>query len=185
MTEDRILIRKFKCGSGEALQRIYTKYKNDLLKLAITLANDVSMAEDVVQDVFVAFAQTNSRIRPAGDLRKYLVTCVANRIRNHRRDQQRHGASDIENATGVPTDSRGPEQWAMLNEELLWLSEALGHVPYQQREVLMLYMEGHMTFRQIAAMQNVSISTVQGRYRYGMTRLRSLLDGKFKHEANE
>ena len=55
------------------------------------------MAEDAVQDVFVAFAQTNSRIRPAGDLRKYLVTCVVNRIRNHRRDQQRHGACDIEN----------------------------------------------------------------------------------------
>lgn len=183
--EDRILICRFNSGSREALRRIYTKYKDDLLKLAISLTADTAVAEDIVQDVFVAFAQATTRIRPAGNLRKYLITCVANRIRNHRRDQQRHSSRDLDNAVTAPTDQRSPEQWAMLNEELIWLSHALGQIPYQQREVLTLYVEGHMTFRRIAAMQDTSISTVQGRYRYGMTKLRSLLNGKFKYEAHQ
>ena len=53
MVEDRLLIWKFKLGNRDALCRLYEKYKNDLLKLAVSLVNDVSTAEDVVQDVFV------------------------------------------------------------------------------------------------------------------------------------
>ena len=82
MMEDRILLWKFKRGSREALQRVYEKHKNDLLKLAVSLVTDVNTAEDVVQDVFVSFAQSVAKIHVAGDLRKYLVACVANRIRS-------------------------------------------------------------------------------------------------------
>ncbi len=183
MMEDRLLIWKFKRGNRDALRRIYQKYKNDLLKLAVSLIGDVNAAEDVVQDVFVSFAQTGRRIRPAGDLRKYLVTCVANRIRNRRRNQQRHQTSDIEDAGWIVCESKRPEQWALLNEELRLLSEAMAQIPYEQREVLVLYMQTGMTFRQIAAIQNASINTVQGRYRYGMNKLRSLLNGESKNEA--
>jgi len=180
MMEDRLLIWKFKRGSKDALRRIYEKYKNDLLKLAVSLAGDVGTAEDVVQDVFVSFAQTGRRIRPAGDLRKYLATCVANRIRNRRRDQARHETSGMDEAEWVVCDARRPEQWAVLNEELRLLSEVMAQIPYEQREVLVLYMQTDMTFRQIARIQNASINTVQGRYRYGMTKLRSLLNSELE-----
>ena len=185
MMEDRYLIWKFKRGSRDALRRIYQKYRHDLLKLAISLVTDVNAAEDVIQDVFVSFAQTGPRIRPAGDLRKYLVTCVANRIRNRRRDQGRHETSGIDEAKQVVWAARCPEQWAILNEELRFLSQAMARIPYEQREVIGLYMEGDLTFRQIAEIQNASINTVQGRYRYGMNKLRSLLDGELSHEAGE
>ncbi len=185
MMEDRLLIWKFKRGSKDALRRIYEKYRHDLLKLAVSLAGDVNAAEDVVQDVFVSFAQTGSRIQPAGDLRKYLITCVANRIRNRRRDQGRHETSGIDDAEWVVCPARRPEQWAILNEELLLLSKAMAQIPYEQREVVGLYMEGDLTFRQIARIQDASINTIQGRYRYGMNRLRSLLNGEMNHEAGE
>jgi DNA-directed RNA polymerase specialized sigma24 family protein len=102
MIEDRVLIWRFKRGGRDALRRIYQKYKNDLLKLAVSLAGDVDTAEDVVQEVFVSFAQTGRRISPAGNLRKYLVTCVANRVRNTRRHRQRHATSGIEDTAWVP-----------------------------------------------------------------------------------
>jgi len=180
MMEDRILLWKFKRGSREALQRVYEKYKNDLLKLAVSLVTDVNTAEDVVQDVFVAFAQSAARIRLAGDLRKYLMACVANRIRSRRRDQLRHEMPGLDEAEGVICSARRPEQWAILNEELQRLSEAMAQMPYDQREVVSLYMQGDMTFRQIAVIQNTSINTVQGRYRYGMNKLRSLLNGELE-----
>ena len=180
MIEDRILLWKFKRGRPDALQRVYEKYKNDLLKLAVSLVSDVNTAEDVVQDVFVSFAQSAQKVGIAGDLRKYLVTCVANRIRNRRRDQQRHEAIGLEGVDCLVCDSRRPEQWAILNEELQSLSRAMAQIPYEQREVVSLYMEGDLTFRQIAAIQNASINTVQGRYRYGITKLRSLLNGELE-----
>ena len=86
MTEDKLLIRSFKAGSGDALQRIFLKYRKTLLKLAVTLLGDVNSAEDAVHDVFVNFAQCAHTIRVKGNLKSYLATCVANRIRNHHRD---------------------------------------------------------------------------------------------------
>jgi RNA polymerase sigma factor (sigma-70 family) len=176
--EDRLLIWKFKCGSSNALCQIYEKYKNDLLKLAIALTNDVGNAEDVVQDVFVALAQSAAKISLVGNFKSYLATCVVNRIRNARRDNQRHETSGLECADCIICNRGGPEQWAILSEEMKLLSEAMAHVPYEQREVIGLYMQGDMTFRQIARVQNTSINTVLSRYRYGLKRLRSLLNNQ-------
>ena len=125
MIEDKLLIWKFKCGNKDALRRIYEKYKNELLKLAVVLVNDVNAAEDTVQDVFVNFAQSAAEVRISGNLKKYLAVCVANRIRNRKRDQQRHQLSGIDEATDVSCDLRRPEQWAILSEQLKLLSNAM------------------------------------------------------------
>ena len=71
-----------------------------------------------------------------------------------------------------------PEQWAILSEELELLSNALAQIPYEQREVVTLYMQGDMTFRQIAKIQDASVNTIRGRYRYGLSKLQSILNGK-------
>jgi RNA polymerase sigma factor (sigma-70 family) len=178
MVEDRLLIWKFKLGNRDALRRIYEKYKNDLLKLAVALANDVNTADDVVQDVFVGFAQSADKIHLRGNLKKYLITCVANRIRNQIRDKHRHETSCIDGLDCTISDVNRPEQWAILSEELKLLSNAMAQIPYEQREVVTLYMQGNMTFRQIAKIQNASINTVQGRYRYGLNKLRSILNSE-------
>ncbi len=180
MVEEKLLIWKFKLGNRDALCRIYEKYKNDMLKLAIALLNDINTAEDVVEEVFTAFAQSAATIRIHGSLKSYLTICVANRIRNTKRDRKRHEATDIDESQGLVCQNRRPEQWAILNEEMEILSKALAQIPYEQREVLTLYMQGDMTFRHIAKIQNASINTVQGRYRYGMDKLRSLLNGEMK-----
>jgi RNA polymerase sigma-70 factor (ECF subfamily) len=183
MVEDRLLIWKFKLGNTDALRAIYQKYKNDLLKLAVALTNDVGLAEDVVQDVFVGFAQSAARIQLSGNLRTYLATCVANRIRNRKRDRQRHEAAGMEGSDCINSDEKRPEQWAILSEELELLSSAMAQIPYEQREVVSLYMQGGMTFRQIAKAQDASINTVQGRYRYGLNKLRSILNSEMKNET--
>ena len=54
MLEDKLLIWKFNRGNKEALQRIYEKYKDDLVTLAAALLHNVSAAEDAVHDVFVS-----------------------------------------------------------------------------------------------------------------------------------
>ena len=168
MVEEKLLILKFKLGDTDALRRIYEKYKNDLLKLAIALLNDVNIAEDVVEEVFTTFAQSAATIRIHGNLKSYLTICVANRIRNTKRDRQRHEACDINESQEIICQLRRPDQWAILNEEMELLSKALAQIPYEQREVLSLYMQGDMTFSQIAKIQNASINTVQGRYRYSI-----------------
>ena len=178
MVEEKLLILRFKRGSPEALRQIYDRHKVELLKLAVVLVGEVNSAEDIVHDVFVKFAQSAGRIRLSGSLKNYLITSVINRARNHRRDSHRHQEAHLEEAARWPSAVREPLHWAVLSEQLALLSEAMQELPYQQREVISCRMEMDMTFRQIAALQRTSPNTVKGRYRYALTRLRSLLNSE-------
>jgi RNA polymerase sigma-70 factor (ECF subfamily) len=178
MVEDKLLIWRLKTGRLDGLRQIYEKYRSDMLKLAVFLTNDVDTAEDVVQDVFVKFAQSAGRLGPRRSLKKYLVACVANRIRNLGRDQQRHQVRNTDQGDCIACDLKSPQEWAVLSEELRRLSSAMAKIPPEQREAVALYMQSDMTFRQIAKVQGATVSTVRGRYRYGLKKLRSLLDSE-------
>jgi RNA polymerase sigma-70 factor (ECF subfamily) len=177
MLQDKVLVRRFKSGDITALELIYDKYKNDLLALAVSLMNDINVAEDAVHDVFVNLAQSVNKQCRIKNLKKYLMTSVANRVRSRQRYKQRHQTVGLENSECLISDLERPERWLVLNEELELLSRALAQIPYEQREVITLYMQGDMSLREIAKFQNESSNTVAGRYRYGINKLRSSLDG--------
>lgn len=178
MVEDKLLIFKFKQGRRDALRQIYDKYKVELLKLAVVLIGDVNLAEDIVHDVFVKFVQSAGRIKLTGSLKSYLVTSVINRVRSYLRDKNRHCVVSLEGVDSLSSSQRGPQQWAVLSEQLTLLSRALQQLPYEQREVICFRMEMDMAFRRIATLQSASVNTVKGRYRYAMARLRSLLNSE-------
>ena len=177
MLEDKILIWRFKRGSREALQRIYEKYVVYLVTLATALSNDVSTAEDIVHDVFVSFAQSAERLRLEGSLKAYLATCVVNRARDRIRSRRRQ-PSTLDQAEPIHSTASGPELSAVCGEELQQLSRAIAQLPHEQKEVVMLHVHGGMMFKQIAQSQQISINTVQSRYRYAVDKLRSLLNGE-------
>lgn len=178
MIEDKLLILKFKRSRDGALRLIYDKYKLDLLKLAVMLTGDVNIAEDVVHDVFVRFAQSAKRISLKGSLKSYLVTSVINRVRNLYRDNARHPEANLDGTVLISSQERTPHQWAILSERLELLSKALSELPFEQREVISLHIEMDMSFRQIAAVQKTSVNTVKGRYRYAVSKLRSQLNSE-------
>lgn len=178
MMQDKLLIWKCRRGSRQALRQVYEKYHADLLKLATVLTGQADTADDIVHDVFVQFARSVARMSLTGSLKGYLTTSTLNRVRNHRRDQRRRGERGLDEAAAVPAATPRPDQWAIMSERLERLSHAMAELPYEQREVITLRMESGMTFRRIARWQNTSISTVQGRYRYGIDKLRSLVNGE-------
>jgi len=175
MLEDKLLILKFNRGNREALRSIYEEYKDDLVTLAAALLTDVACAEDVVHDVFVGFIESSRKFRLTGSLKGYLTTCVANNARNRNKAGRRH---QNRQADPVIPDANRPDAAAMFGEELHQLAWALGQLPYEQREVLLLHSYSGMKFKAIAKQQNVSINTVQGRYRYATDKLRSMLNGE-------
>jgi RNA polymerase sigma factor (sigma-70 family) len=178
--EDKLLIWKLKRGSREALRQIYDKYHNSLLKIIIVLTGNIDVAEDIVQDVFTKFTQHAGRLTLSGSLRNYLITCTVNSVRNLRRDRLRHRTQNLDEAELLSSGQRRPDQWAVMSERLEHLSSAMAELPYEQRETITLRIEANMTLRRIAALQNTSVSTVQARYRYGIEKLRSLLNSEVK-----
>jgi RNA polymerase sigma-70 factor (ECF subfamily) len=175
MLEDKLLVLKCKRGSKEAMRRIYEKYKDYLLTVARALLNDKAAAEDVVHDVFVCFAQSVEKFQLTGSLKGYLATCV----RNLAIDTIRLKKQEVKNLYSTnadKADSDDPEQHIEEREELTRLRQAISQLPYEQREVVVMHLKGGMKFKELARLQGVTISTVHGRYRYGLYKLRSLLN---------
>ena len=177
MIEDEVLKWKFKCGSTDALQRIYEKYLNRLLTLAMALLNDAGAAEDVVHDVFVSLAEFSGDFKLTGSLKSYLTTCVVNRARDRFRTQRR-SRMYLEATESNNSNTDGPDHTIVAGEESKRLNRAIALLPAEQREVIVLRLKGDMKFRQIAKLHGVSINTIQGRYRYGLSKLRSILNGE-------
>ncbi len=184
MLEDKLLILKYNLGRREALHEIYDKYKNDLVTLAAALLTDVALAEDVVHDVFIGFINTKGRFRLTGSLRGYLATCVGNNARNRNRADHKRRNLALDKVEPAAPDSDNPSSNAVSNEQSRRLLQALGQLPYEQREVLVFRAYSNMKFAAIAAQQNVSINTVQGRYRYALDKIRSILNGEVKNETD-
>lgn len=178
MIEDKLLIWKLKLGDENALARIYEKYKNDLLRIAVGLMNQTNAAEDIVHDVFVNLAQSAEKLKLSGNLKGYLAICVLNRVRNNNRVNNRRQGINIEETEPMISNSDEPDTWIVRNEEYDKLNTAMAQLPYAQREAVILHVQGGLKFRAIAKSQNASINTVQSRYRYGIDKLRSLLNSE-------
>lgn len=178
MIEDRLLVWRFNRGDTVALCRIYEKHRDGLLKVAAALLHDRSGVEDVLHDVFVEFAQTTGRFQLKGSLKGYLTICVANRARDRNRTMRRRAAAPLEDTRADTVDGIGPQDTAMTRELTEKMGTALAQLPEEQRETIVLHLQGKLRFREIARLQGISINTAQSRYRYGLDKLRSSLNGQ-------
>ena len=108
------------------------------------------------------------------------------RLPGHQRRQPHTGspAAKVQTERLSNRQVEPAREWASPDDEVIFteqagrLSQVLAELPEEQREVVLLRLTADMKFRDIAKLQQVSINTVQGRYRYGLDRLRSMLNGE-------
>lgn len=182
MLDDERLISQLHKGNKDALREIYLKYKDNLLTIAAALLHDSTAAEDILHDVFITLAKVAKRLELRVNLKNYLIASISNRIKDKYRKKS-HNMIELESAGQIISTSDNPEQTAILGEEIQHLLDALYSLPFEQREVIILHLTGGLKFREIATMLDISASTVQGRYRYGIAKLKSELNGEDKNDS--
>ncbi len=175
MLEDKFLVRSIKGGDGAALRRVYEKYGGGLLMMATVILRDIGAAEDVLHDVFVSFVKSIEEFELTGNLRAYLAKCVANRAKDILRAKAQKMIG-LDKTKPACSSWLRPEQIAAADEESQRLALALDRLPFEQRQVITLHLHGEMRFREIAQLLGLSINTIQGRYRYGIEKLRTMLN---------
>jgi RNA polymerase sigma factor (sigma-70 family) len=183
MLKDKWLASRCRRGDREAFSLIYEAYVDDLLTLAVHLLSDVATAEDVVQDVFVTFARTAGSFRLTGSLKGYLATCTANRARDVIRHRQVSQAAPLPDTDVLDRSVLEPLDSVADKERQQQMRLALARLPQEQREAVILRLHGDLTFKEIAALEGVSLKTVQSRYRYALEKLRALLKKEVAHET--
>ena len=151
---------------GEA-RRWYEEHGPALLAYACALLRDPSAGEDVLHQVFLNVLGGRARI--VGAPAPYLFRAVRNAALNHIRGQSR----EVELGDSVlwlesPDGSK---------ETSLALQSALGQLPAEQREVVVLKIWGQLTFEEAANVIGTSPNTAASRYRYGLEKLKDIWHG--------
>jgi RNA polymerase sigma-70 factor (ECF subfamily) len=127
-------------------------------------------AEDVVQEAFVRFWRSRQRVAdPAAYLYASVKHCALDWLRGRHRQSRREEAAARPEAE---TWFAGPLEQA---ERRAAIAAALGQLPANQREVLVLKIWGGLSFPQIATALEISTNTAASRYRYALAKLREQL----------
>jgi RNA polymerase sigma-70 factor (ECF subfamily) len=153
------------------VRRLYELHGRALLAYACAFLHDPSEAEDVLHQVFLQLLRDGAtEISSSG----YLFRAVRNRALNQLRGRSREVALD------AVLD--GSAQWlespSGSTETALALQSALGTLPQEQREVIVLRVWGQMTFEEVAGVVGVSPNTAASRYRYGLAKLSEVWHGR-------
>ncbi len=179
MIQEKLLMMRFNRGDCYALRDIYALYKDELVSLAGALLYDKTSAEDAVHDVFAQLIARQETLKITQNLRRYLLSAVANAARGqyHSKSKEPKLSLDSGNIPEIDSNDR-PDLAVIEGEQKHLLAGALSALPYDQREVILLRHFSGLRLKAIASIQDVSINTVQGRYRYGLEKLRTLLNGE-------
>lgn len=128
-----------------------------------------------MQEVFLILVRDVGKYDISRNLKGYLTSCVVNRIRNLHRGKSGHERVGLDEVWDRALESKSPDECVACEEEFRNLYNALAVLPYEQREAIVLHIQGKMKFREIAEIQETFIKTVQSRYEYGLKKLRSIL----------
>jgi RNA polymerase sigma-70 factor (ECF subfamily) len=154
------------------LERLYDALAPRLYRYALMLLVDPAGAEDAVQQAFVKYATGRSGRLPIDNSEAYLRIAVRNECwrllkrRGNRREIALESARLLE-AVEIPLADE---------EERRVVERALRSLPAEQREVVHLKIYEEMTFQQIADFLGIPQNTAASRYRYGIEKLRQILD---------
>jgi RNA polymerase sigma-70 factor (ECF subfamily) len=124
-------------------------------------------AEDVVQETFLALMQV---AEPPAKPEHYLMRSFRNRALNHRRSLWRRLTREWESLRWFEqeADETPAERAAM---------RCLAELPVNQREAIVLKVWHGCTFEEIGGLLDISPNTAAGRYRYGLQKIKSKLEG--------
>jgi len=81
MSYDKRSLKRLRAGDKDALRRIYEKYMDDLLGVALSILCDIQAAEDCLHDVFVTLVGGYYGLMARSNPEATFVSCVTNRDR--------------------------------------------------------------------------------------------------------
>ena len=148
-------------------ERLYEQHAAELLLYGRALGLSHCEAEDVLHDTFVSLMRLSAAPeRP----HHYCLRAFRNGALNYRRSFWRRIRRELESVRWFEASEgeSAAEREAM---------RALAELPPEQREVIVLKIWNERTLEEIGELLNVSPNTAAGRYRYGMQKLRSRLNG--------
>lgn len=166
---DPQLMRQVAIGDAGAFEELYRRHLRGALAVARRAGAPPELAEEVVQEAFLALWRRAASYQPArGPVAPWLATIVRNRVTDAWRRAAARPAQVHEDSAPEPVAGSVNVE----PEERLALRETLRTLPAEQRQAVVLSFFGGMTHEQIAERSQAPLGTVKGRLRLGLDKMR-------------
>jgi RNA polymerase sigma-70 factor (ECF subfamily) len=174
-----VLIARIASGDRDAFAHLYREYRPDVFRFALHMCGSTALAEDVVQDVFLAVIESAARYQPGrAGVKPWLLGIASNHVRRwrHRRvflplpDEGSRDNRKIAAETDPVGDLTRVQHQAALSRAILAL-------PVRYREAVVLCDLHELSYEAAAAGLGCAIGTIRSRLHRGRAALAKTLDG--------
>jgi RNA polymerase sigma factor (sigma-70 family) len=177
---DADLLRRLRAGDRKAVDDLYERFRRPAFALARRILADDSLAEDVLQEVFLSVWRDPSAYdRARGSFSSWLLAVVHHKavdaVRREESQRRRQTMAEEDLALAEPVATRDVEEEAWTRVVAEQVRSALGQLSAPQREALTLAYYGGYTQREVAALTGTPLGTVKTRMLAGMRRLKAEL----------
>jgi RNA polymerase sigma-70 factor (sigma-E family) len=159
--------------ADRAVSALYTRHYRSLVRLAALLVEDTAVAEEIVQDSFVAVHRAWRKLMDSDRAVPYLHRSVVNRSRW----ALRHRATAEGLTPNLPPSTPATQQDVTTQLEPAALTAALRALPGRQREAVVLRYYADLPEPQIAAALGITTTAVSKHITQAMSSLRAVLPG--------
>jgi RNA polymerase sigma factor (sigma-70 family) len=178
---DEALVAVVARGDESALAELYDRVGRVAYGLAFRVLRDDRLAEDAVQEAFLAVWRSAGAFRPErAKASTWILTLVHRRAVDLVRREERRRADPLDDATAGAATSESAEDAAWVGFERDRVQAALRQLPDTQREAIELAYYGGFSQSELAERLGLPLGTIKSRMFTGLARLRELLDDEDK-----
>jgi len=171
---DEALVALVARADDSALAELYDRFGHVAYGLALRVVRDPALAEDAVQDAFLAVWRSAARFVPErAKASTWILTVVHRRAVDIVRREEPRRTEPLEAAPQPSANLTEDEAWLRLQRTRV--QEALRRLPDQQREALELAYFGGFTQSELADRLGEPLGTIKSRMFTGLARLRERL----------
>jgi len=180
MTDDEILIEKFKKGDLSAFDELMTKHSRSIYYLALKMTKNIEDAQDITQEVFARVFVKLPEWKPRASFYTWLHKVASNLCIDHHRARVRRQTQPLESKQGlvmdIPTDpADGPLR--VTETEELWQRVLVAAEQFspRQRMAFMLCRYGEMPLKEAAEIMGCAVGTIKAHLNRATAKMRDLL----------
>jgi RNA polymerase sigma-70 factor (ECF subfamily) len=167
-------------GDETAFRNLFDTYWEHLYSVALLLTKSETLAEDIVQEIFLKIWNKREELPEVKKPDSYLFIIARNHIYNVLKQQQREEQYTKHVFDWFEGAKENPESELLFKESTALLNKAVGNLTAQQQAVYKLTREQGLSYNEVAAQLNISPNTVKNHLTIALKYIREYL----RHHAS-